>query len=450
MLILGAGMTGVAAAKTLYDAGVKSFLILEARDETGGRMRPTDFAGVTVELGANWIQGVDRTGTKDKTNPIWALKQRCGLEGVFTNLSFQPGPLLVYDEGGNNITTSPSMRYNDVHNAFVDIQKYSNSLRADGKPDETLRAGLTRIGWIPKTPSDNFLDWATFDFDQADAPEHLSLFKSIADDTTYYEFGKDNFFVTDKRGYSHLVRCLAEDFPNKFHLNTQIKTIEYDNECVCATSVNGRRFCGKHGIVTFSIGVLQGNDVKFSPELPKAKKDAIKLIRNGLFLKIFLQFSEKFWSNDSQVSFIGRATSKRGNYCIFQPAGKYYPSKPNVLVAILTGQTAVQVTEQDLDVTKQQILAALRTMYPDYSAELLDIHIPDWESNPLYRGSYSSFLVGLTNEKLDTIAAPIGRLYIAGEGISKNYNGYVHGAYFMGVDTAKEIIKSIEDGVNIV
>ena len=156
---------------------------------------------------------------------------------------------------------------------------------------------MTRVGWTPLTSSDDFLDWLTFDFDQADSPENLSLFTSINDDRTYSDFGKDNFFVTDKRGYSHLVRCLAEDFlfdrPNKLHLNTQIKTIEYDDECVCAMSVSGRKFCGKHGIVTFSIGTR--NDVTFLPELPKAKTDAIKLIRNGLFYII----RKTFWSNDS-------------------------------------------------------------------------------------------------------------------------------------------------------
>ena len=208
VLILGAGMTGVAAAKTLFDAGVRNFLILEARDEIGGRMRSMDFAGVTVELGANWIQGVDRTGKKYKTNPIWALKQRCGLEGVFTNLTWRPGPLLVYAKNGDNITTSRSMRYSDVHKAFEDVQKYSNSQRASGKPDESLRVALTRVGWTPLTSSDDFLDWLTFDFDQADSPENLSLFTSINDDRTYSDFGKDNFFVTEKV----TIPCLPQNF----------------------------------------------------------------------------------------------------------------------------------------------------------------------------------------------------------------------------------------------
>ena len=46
-------------SQTLSDNGVTNFVILEARDEIGGRMRVADFAGVEIELGANWIQGVD-------------------------------------------------------------------------------------------------------------------------------------------------------------------------------------------------------------------------------------------------------------------------------------------------------------------------------------------------------------------------------------------------------
>ena len=95
VLILGAGMSGVAAARTLFEAGVKNFLVLEARDEIGGRMRSAKFAGVTVELGANWIHGCRRNykGNTDHNltnrlgkgnwsyvsqdiNPIWALKEK--------------------------------------------------------------------------------------------------------------------------------------------------------------------------------------------------------------------------------------------------------------------------------------------------------------------------------------------------------------------------------------
>ena len=46
VLILGGGMAGVAAAHTLQAAGMHDFLLLEAADRLGGRMRDTSFCGM--------------------------------------------------------------------------------------------------------------------------------------------------------------------------------------------------------------------------------------------------------------------------------------------------------------------------------------------------------------------------------------------------------------------
>ena len=82
VLILGAGVAGLVAAKTLEQNGVKDFLILEAQDYIGGRFKQRSFAGVKLEEGANWIHFAD-----DKTNPLWKLKQKHNLRGIFTNYS---------------------------------------------------------------------------------------------------------------------------------------------------------------------------------------------------------------------------------------------------------------------------------------------------------------------------------------------------------------------------
>ncbi|CAN1846060.1 Polyamine oxidase 1 [Linum perenne] len=55
VIIVGAGMSGIMAAKTLHDAGIKDILILEATSRIGGRMKKAEIGGYTVELGANWI-----------------------------------------------------------------------------------------------------------------------------------------------------------------------------------------------------------------------------------------------------------------------------------------------------------------------------------------------------------------------------------------------------------
>lgn len=59
VLVLGGGVSGVMAARELWAAGIQDYLLVEARDELGGRlMSHTLDNGLTVELGANWIEGL--------------------------------------------------------------------------------------------------------------------------------------------------------------------------------------------------------------------------------------------------------------------------------------------------------------------------------------------------------------------------------------------------------
>lgn len=57
----GIPSAGVIAARTLHEHGHDNFVIVEARDELGGRMMSRTFGTAenkyTVELGANWVQG---------------------------------------------------------------------------------------------------------------------------------------------------------------------------------------------------------------------------------------------------------------------------------------------------------------------------------------------------------------------------------------------------------
>jgi len=56
--VIGAGMSGLAAAKALSDAG-RTVTVLEARDRTGGRTWTDDRLGLPLDLGASWIHGTD-------------------------------------------------------------------------------------------------------------------------------------------------------------------------------------------------------------------------------------------------------------------------------------------------------------------------------------------------------------------------------------------------------
>ena len=84
VLILGGGVAGILAARKLTEEGITDFVIVEARNELGGRMRSTSFGApgrqLTVELGASWIQGTQEGN--GPTNPILKLARKHKLRRV--------------------------------------------------------------------------------------------------------------------------------------------------------------------------------------------------------------------------------------------------------------------------------------------------------------------------------------------------------------------------------
>lgn len=79
VLILGGGVAGLIAARTLQEQGISDFLIVEAGHELGGRLKSREFGGSVVELGANWLQGYS------PMNPMHTLAIKHGLNTTLTD-----------------------------------------------------------------------------------------------------------------------------------------------------------------------------------------------------------------------------------------------------------------------------------------------------------------------------------------------------------------------------
>ncbi len=73
MLVLGAGIAGLAAARALAERGMRP-LVLEARDRVGGRIHSLQTSEGVVELGAEFVHGKDAQ--------LWALIDEAKAETV--------------------------------------------------------------------------------------------------------------------------------------------------------------------------------------------------------------------------------------------------------------------------------------------------------------------------------------------------------------------------------
>ena len=76
----------------------------------------------------------------------------------------------------------------------------------------------------------------------------------------------------DQRGFSTIIKSEAQTFltPDQQLLNATVVAISRNETGVVVTLSNNQTISADYAICTFSLGVLQNDDVKFVPELPGA------------------------------------------------------------------------------------------------------------------------------------------------------------------------------------
>ena len=443
VLILGAGISGVAAARTLEVNGVTDFLVLEASDRVGGRIRERD--GTNIEVGANWIHGLDLSDPDH--HPIWREWTACDQDGP--GGSPTPDFTSVYDSDGNQIDIENGP-FVTRHDAF--LSAFDAVFELDAPINTSTRQGLTRVGWEAKDSLDNWFEWYYIDLELGVTPQKLSL-PIYSELSTYTDFTEsededetDDYLVVDEKGFSFVVRCMARNFINDtIKLNSVVKQIKVAEDCVCAKIEGGGMYCGRYGIVTFSAGVLQAgirgdeNSVQFEPPLPQWKQDAINSITPVFYGKIFLVFSTRFWEEtEEDQEILGYVSEERGYYA-------YYvldKNRPNTITVDVTGNLTIRIATQSEEETVNEIMTILRKIFnndslPDPESSV----ISKWHLDPFYLHSYSTYGPGVPESIFEDLLKPVsGRLYFAGEALNSTNYGSTQGAYGTGVFAAQQYL----------
>ncbi|KAG2091616.1 hypothetical protein BD769DRAFT_1616260 [Suillus cothurnatus] len=443
VLILGGGVAGVIAARTLHRKGIDDFLIVEARNELGGRMQNYTI-GVpgkqyTVEVGPNWIQGT-QTGN-GTANPILTLARKHHVKNQYNDLD---DSITTYDYNGFK-------DYRDILNTSID--QFTQIVTDAGERVKTQQVDLSlqsAYGITSATPKN--LYEAACQYYQVDwAPDQNSWIASAWNnnftfDTDMGGFSDENNLCIDQRGFKTIIQAEAADFlqPDQVSLNSVVTTISYDGDGVTVTLENGTNLTADYVLCTFSLGVLQYGDIAFKPALPSWKVEAIQSMVMATYTKIFLQFEEKFWFDTEMAVY---ADKERGRYPIWQSLDhvKFFPGSGLVFVTV-TGDFSLRIESmQDSDV-QEEVMEVLRAMYPNTAVpDPVAFHFKRWNADPLFRGSYSnwppSFLPGHSENLRATVDK---RLWFAGEATSLKYFGFLHGAYFEGLDAGEGIAKCVE------
>lgn len=428
VLVLGAGMAGIAAARTLVDRGY-SVTVLEARDVAGGRIRTDTSLGAPVDLGASFIHGTNG-------NPLVALARQYGAATYDTD---QDESLYVNSAGltiSGSIINQAEREFETLFSKLLTLKNKINQDRSLGVVTSPLlkrvrqRRGAT-IGDIVK-----FLVESEIGIEFGADLKQMSL-KYFDEDEAFS--GPDLLL---KAGYISLIDGLSQGLTIRY--NQTVKGISWSSSGVQVTTASGV-FDADRVVITVPLGVLKRGDIEFVPGLPKEKRTAIAKLKMGVLNKTYFRFPTAFWqTEDEPVGFIGNIGPRTSTqipeyYTVDQAVGR------PILFGFTAGAQARRFEHLDLNTISAATMTSFRKIYGSSVPEPEAVTQTRWSSDPYSYGAYSFIPLGAKPEYYDTLARPIDdRVFFAGEATHRVYPGTVHGAYLSGIREALRVSKSFE------
>lgn len=418
ILILGAGMSGLAAAHTLLAAGYQ-VQVVEGRQRLGGRIWTSHrWSDAPIDLGASWIHGVD-------DNPLTLLADTIKAERVLTSYD----RYVTYGPDGKRLTEQQEDHLEELWKAMQKALKAAGERDSDLSVEAAVQRGLN---WSKLSAQDqqlvNFLLSGNIEQEVAGSSSQLSAW--WYDEDKAYK-GLDALFL---KGYQVLIQHLAQGVP--VALGEKAQAIEWAGPGVRLKTDKGG-YSADRLIVTLPLGVLKTGEVKFLPELPAEKQTAIQSLGMGVLNKCYLRFAKAFWPTD--VDWIEKVPVVRNEWTEWLSYA--HVEKLPILLGFNAGDKGREIERWSDARIVASAMKTLRQIYGPAIPNPLDYQITRWGSDPFCRGAYSFNALGAKPRMREQLAQPLeARLHFAGEATERHHFSTVHGAYLSGLRAAKEVM----------
>ncbi|KAH9288848.1 hypothetical protein KI387_032965 [Taxus chinensis] len=435
VVIIGAGLAGLAAARQLMAFGFK-VAVVEGRNRPGGRVYTRKLEGggmvAKTDLGGSVITGVHGNPlcvlARQLCLPLHKVRDRCPL----------------YQPDGRPVDPMIDSKVEDLFNKLLDKASQLRQLMGGLAVDISLGASLETFrqvyGVAGKSEERQLLNWHLANLEYANAGLLSKLSLAFWDQDDPYEMGGDHCFLAG--GNYRLIQAMAEDVPIFFE--RVVHEIRYGSDGVQILAA-GQVFEADTALCTVPLGVLKSGSIKFVPELPKSKVDSIKRLGFGLLDKVAMLFPHVFWEADLDTfGHLNYETSQRGEFFLFYSYASV--SGGPLLIALVAGEAAITFESMPATDALHRVLQILRGIYGPRG-----VNVPDpiqtvctrWGSDPLCFGSYSHVAVGASGSDYDSLGESVGdgRVFFAGEATSRRYPATMHGAFLSGLREAASIAK---------
>ncbi|KAM4590787.1 peroxisomal N(1)-acetyl-spermine/spermidine oxidase-like [Odontesthes bonariensis] len=478
VVIVGCGISGIAAAQRLVKAGFHHVRILEATSRCGGRVKTGSFGDNIVEIGANWIHG------PSEENPVFRLARQYGL--------LEPEALTpenqALDIGGHppwvpNIFSSSGQKLK-AEDVYPALEMFAELLDESSEFQNQKGEPCACVGDFIRTQVKQRAAEKWKDVDMATRSLRLCVISNMLkveccvngthsmNEVGLGAFGQyktlPGLDCTFPGGYEGLIKNLMLELPDGLvSYNWPVRCIYWNNSekrenPVMVECDGGERIAADHVIVTVPLGYLKRHHATlFHPPLPLHKLHSIQRLGFGTNNKIFVEFDVPWWDAQcevihlvwededamvDQVPDIQRSWIKKlFGFTVLRPTERY----GHVLCGWIAGhESEYMETLSEQEVT-QAVTQLIRRFTGNPTLTPRRILRSQWFHDPWTCGSYSHLGKGCSEQDLDNMMEPLPpkgsqsqsmEVLFAGEATHPCYFSTVHGALLTGWREADRLI----------